>query len=339
MRSILGVVLLLTSAVSAADRRLEIYVIDTEGGKSVLYVAPGGQSMLVDAGYTGFEGRDARRIAAAAKAAGIRQIDSLVATHYHQDHIGGIPEIAALLTVKQFLDHGRNYETVKDVRALLAAYTQVRDAGRYVAVQAGDTIPVAGLRVTVVSASGEAIAAALPGAGSPNSSCSARKLLEPDSGENAHSIGMVVEFGKFRVVDLGDLYWNQELDLVCPANRLGTASVYLTTHHGAERSGTPQLLNAIRPKVAIMNNGPVKGGALDTFQTLREAPGPPEVWQLHRSPDAKDANAPEERIANLGEACEGRWIKVSAREDGSFTVTNGRTAQSREYRQGPATKN
>jgi hypothetical protein len=220
---------------------------------------------------------------------------------------------------------------VKDVRALLAAYTQVRDAGRYLAVQAGDTIPVAELRVTVVSASGEAIAGALPGAGSPNPSCATKKLLEPDSGENAHSIGMVVEFGKFRVVDLGDLYWNQELDLVCPANRLGTASVYLTTHHGAERSGTPQLLNAIRPKVAIMNNGPVKGGAPDTFQTLREAPGSPEVWQLHRSPEAKGANAPEERIANPGDACEGRWIKVSADQDGSFTVTNGRTGGSREY--------
>ena len=64
----------------------------------------------------------------------------------------------------------------------------------------------------------------------------------------------------------------------------------------------------------------------------REAAAPPEVWQLHRSPDAKGANAPEDRIANLDEKCEGRWIKVSARKDGSFSVTNGRTGRSREYR-------
>jgi beta-lactamase superfamily II metal-dependent hydrolase len=320
------------AAAAAAERPLEIYVIDTEGGKSVLYATPGGQSMLVDAGYTGFDGRDAKRIQAAAKDAGIQQIDFLVATHYHQDHIGGIPEIAQLVPVRQFLDHGRNYETIKDVRALLAAYIQARDAGRYTTVSAGDTIPVNGLRVTVVSASGEAIAGTLPGAGRPTASCGGKKLLEQDPGENAHSIGMVVEYGRFRLVDLGDLFWNQELDLVCPVNRLGTASLYLTTHHGAEKSGTPQLLDAVRPKVAILNNGPVKGGAPDTFQALREAPGSPEVWQLHRSPDAKEANAPEERIANFGEECEGRWIKVSAREDGSFTVTNGRTGRSRDYR-------
>jgi beta-lactamase superfamily II metal-dependent hydrolase len=316
---------------TAAERTLEIYVIDTEGGKSVLYVAPGGQSMLVDAGYTGFDGRDAKRILAAAKDADVRQIDYLVATHYHQDHIGGISQIAALLPVRHFVDHGKNYETIKDVRALLQAYETQRDAGQYLRVKAGDTIPVAGLRVNVVTASGEAIAHPLAG-GERTVSCETKRLLEPDPGENAHTIGMVVEFGRFRLVDLADLYWNQEFDLVCPANKLGTAGVYLTTHHGAEHSGTPQVLDAVRPRVAIMNNGPVKGGAPDTFQTLRRAPSAPDVWQLHRSPDAKEANAPEEFIANPGEACEGRWIKVSAHEDGSFTVSNGRNGYLKSYR-------
>lgn len=65
----------------------------------------------------------------------------------------------------------------------------VRDAGRYTAVRAGDPIPAAGLRVTVVTASGEAIAGALPGAGHPTVSCGTKKSLNPDSGENAHSIG------------------------------------------------------------------------------------------------------------------------------------------------------
>jgi beta-lactamase superfamily II metal-dependent hydrolase len=330
----LGIAFLLLSApfAVAAERTLQIYIIDTEGGKSVLYATPDGQSMLVDAGYTGFDGRDARRILAAAKDAGATQIDYLVATHYHQDHIGGIPQIAALLPVRQFFDHGENYETVKDVRAVLAAYTAVRDTGRYTTVKAGDIIPVAGLRVMVVTASGEAIAGALPGAGHPTASCGAKKLLEPDPGENAHTVGMVIQFGRFRLMDLADLYWNQEFDLVCPVNKLGTAAVYLTTHHGAERSGTPQLLEAVRPRVAIMNNGPVKGGAPDTFQTLRSAPSAPRVWQLHRSPEAKEANSPAERIANLDEACEGKWIKISARDDGYFTVTNSRIGYSESYR-------
>jgi competence protein ComEC len=315
----------------AAD--LRIYAIDVEGGKATLYVAPSGQSMLVDAGYKGFGGRDAARIAAAAKDAGISRIDYLVVSHYHQDHIGGVPEVAAKIPITHFVDHGTNFETVKDVRAVYEAYLATRAGGSHIQVKAGDTLAVDGLRVDVIAASGQAIASPLHGGGRANASCGDFRKLTQDPGENARSIGLLISYGSFRVLDLGDLFWNQEYDLACPAAKFPAVSLYLTTHHGGKDSGTPQVLAAARPRAAIMNNGPSKGGAPDTFQTLRAAPGPPDLWQLHKSVEAgKEWNSPADRIANPGEACEGRWIRVTARKDGSFTVTNSRNGFEKAYR-------
>ena len=225
-------VLLVWLAVCAQAQALRVYAIDVEGGKSTLFVSPSGQSMLVDTGYDGFKGRDANRIAAAAKAAGITQIDYLVITHYHHDHVGGVPQLAARIPIRNFVDHGKNFEDVKDNAGVYEAYVAQRAKGRHLEVKAGDAIPIAGMQVTVVTASGKAIEDALPGAGQPNPACSSYAPIKFDSGENAHSIGMVITYGNFRLVDLGDLYWNQEHDLSCPVNKLGTVDVYMTTHHG-----------------------------------------------------------------------------------------------------------
>jgi competence protein ComEC len=311
---------------------LQIYAIDVEGGKSTLYVSPSGESMLVDAGYRGFNNRDADRIAAAAKAAGVKQIDYLVITHYHQDHVGGVPPLAARLPIRNFVDHGRNFETVKDVGDVYDAYVKLRDKGHHTVVKAGDRIPIRGIQVDVVTAAGIGIAAPLPGAGQLNPSCAAYQALKPDTGENAHSIGMVIAYGDFRLADLGDLYWNQEHDLACPVNKLGTVDVYMTTHHGTVTSGSPQMVWALHPKVAIMNNGPRKGGSAAAWQTIHDSPGLQDLWQLHLAlSSGKEHNVADQFIANPSEDCKGQWIQVTAQKDGTFTVVNARNGFAKSY--------
>ncbi len=330
MKSLLAL-LFVASLAAAAD--LQVYAIDVEGGKATLYVAPSGESMLVDTGYDGFHNRDADRIVAAAHDAGIHQIDYLVVTHYHKDHMGGVPQLAAKIKIVNFIDHGENFETVKDTAEALAAYEKTRAKGNHIVVKAGDTIPIHELNVTVVTAAGKAIDKPLPGAGQPNPACASYKPIDNDTGENAHSIGMWMTYGQFRLVDLGDLYWNQEHDLSCPVNMLGKADVYMTTHHGKKTSSSPQMVWALAPKVAVMNNGPDTGGSEQAWKTIHDSPGLLDLWQLHLAIKNDAAhNVPEKFIANLsGEKCEGSWIKVTARQDGTFTVLNSRNHMEKTY--------
>jgi beta-lactamase superfamily II metal-dependent hydrolase len=311
---------------SAQDFR--VYAIDVEGGKSTLYVSPSGESMLVDAGYDGNQGRDAKRIVAAAQAAGLKQIDYLVITHYHHDHVGGVPQLAALMPIRNFVDHGKNFETVKDVGAVYGAYLKARGKGTHIEVKAGDRIPIQGIDVQVVTAAGVAI----PQQGSANPLCAAYKPIAPDSGENAHSIGLEITFGKFRLVDLGDLYWNREHDLACPANLLGKVDVYMTTHHAKKTSGSPQLVQALGFRAAIMNNGPTTGGSEQAWQTIHDAPGTPDIWQLHEALNNDPAhNSAEQVIANPGEHCKGYVIRLTAHTDGTFAILNSRTNWEKRY--------
>ena len=323
--------LLAASLAAAADFR--IYAIDVEGGKSTLYVSPSGESMLVDTGYDGFHNRDADRIVAAAKDAGIRQIDYLVITHYHKDHVGGVAQLAAKMKIVNYLDHGENFETTKDNKELFREYEATRAKGKHFIVRAGDAIPIHGIQVVVVTAAGKAIDKPLMGAGQPNPACDSYKPIAVDTGENAHSIGMWMTFGQFHLVDLGDLYWNQEHDLSCPVNKLGKADVYMTTHHGKKTSSSPQMVWALAPKVAIMNNGPDTGGSQEAWQTIHDSPGLSDIWQLHLATKNDAAhNSAGQFIANTAtKDCEGKWIKITAHEDGSFTVVNSGTGFEKTY--------
>ena len=150
----------------------------------------------------------------------------------------------------------------------------------------GDTLPVAGLDVRFVSAAGDLITKPLPGAGAPNALCRDFKPAAPDPTENARSVGMVLSYGSFRLLDLGDLTWNKEHDLVCPNNLLGAVDVYLTTHHGLDQSGPAVLVHAVQPRVAVMNNGAKKGGMPSAWRIIRDSPGLEDLWQLHYAVDA-----------------------------------------------------
>ncbi|HYW47803.1 MAG TPA: MBL fold metallo-hydrolase [Bryobacteraceae bacterium] len=333
MRPLLtGALFLACAALLPAAKNLEVYSIDVEGGQATLFVSPNGESMLVDTGWAGFNHRDADRILAAAKDAGVKKIDYLVTTHYHADHVGGVPQLAEKMPIHNFVDHGPNTETGKPAEILFNAYTAFRDKGNHIQVKPGDTIPVKGLDVRVLTANGDAIAAPLPGAGQPDPECSSFQQRAVDTSENARSVGTLITYGDFRMLDLGDLTWNKEFDLVCPANKIGTIDVYLVSHHGMNLSGSPQLLHAIQPRVAIMNNGARKGGAPETWQTIRDTPGLLDLWQLHFAvAGGKEHNSPDTYIANLDEKCEGKWIKLTAMKDGSFTVSNGRNRYEKKY--------
>ncbi len=324
-------VFLLLAASAHAAKTLDIYFVDVEGGQSTLMVAPGGQSLLVDTGYAGYSGRDADRIAAAAKAAGVKHIDTLLITHFHSDHVGGVLNLMERLPVATLLDIGGSVDAGgKYPDPYANAISKVEQAkGAHKVIAAGDKIPVKGLEVTVVTAAGKTIERS----GEPNPYCAGvqphKEGEGEETGENPQSAGIVVEFGKFRFGDFGDITWNKELALLCPENRVGKLDLYLTTHHGAESS---QAIWGLAPRVAIMNNGPRKGGDPRGWKVIMGSPGLADLWQLHFAlAGGKEANAPDPLIANVEENCNGLYLKVSASADGSFTVYNPRNKYTKTY--------
>jgi beta-lactamase superfamily II metal-dependent hydrolase len=358
-----------------AAKTLQIYYIDTEGGQATLFVAPSGESLLVDVGNPG--GRDTDRIMLALEDAGVKQIDHLVLTHYHGDHVGGLAEFAKRMPIKRFYDHGPAADGDRaGGQGFMEQYLVIHANAVRTVVKPGDKIPIPGLDITVVSSAGQVIKSNLPGAGRPNPACGGfaekdlSKVFDPD---NAYSVGFVLSYGRFRTIDLGDLTWNHEGQLMCPANRIGTVDLYLTTHHGINQSNAPAIVHGLQPRVAIMNNGTRKGGSLETFQALETSPALEDLWQLHWSHNVMaEHNAPGVFVANIEDNATlasiltapppaprgagapagppgagaarggGRgtplpphtpayWIKVTATQDGTFTVTNARNGFSKTY--------
>jgi len=318
---------------------LQVYFVDVEGGQSTLFVAPDGESLLVDTGSAGATARDATRIAAMCKQAGVTKIDNLVVTHYHSDHVGGLPQLVGMVPVGRFIDHGinRESEAVQGGGATVAGWTAYQKVladghAEHLVVKPGDVLPVKAMRVEVVSGDGEVIARPLAAGGEANAACAASPVKEVENTENDRSLGMVITFGKLRILDLGDLTWAKERPLMCPVNKLGKVDVYIVSHHGLINSGSPALVDAVAPRVAIMDNGTHKGGAPTTFETIEGSSRLKDLWQLHTAEgsDAKH-NVAESHIANLPGPDAGNYLKLTARMDGSFSVTNGRTGESVEY--------
>jgi competence protein ComEC len=346
-----------TRASAPVSRTLDIYVTDTEGGKATLFVAPSGETVLIDTGNPGE--RDLGRIMQVLAAAGVKRIDYLISTHYHRDHIGGLTALAQRIPIAQVMDHGANIEIPEQVAGFRAAYDSIIAAGaKHTILKAGDRVPVKGLDWRIVIAAARPIAAPLPGAGASNAAACARFQPKPDApkpDDNSQSVGSVISYGRFRALDLGDLLWNNERDLVCPRNLIGTVDLYLVTHHGLDRSGAPVLVHAVRPRVAVMSNGTTKGGAVASFQTLHTSPSLEDIWATHWSyAGGIEHNPPAAFIANVdtpsqiaavltaapgsqgpgdgdSEHSPAHYIKISARADGSFTVTNERNGFVKEY--------
>src|SRR6202050_464472 len=274
------------SAVAVGQTRtsLDIYVIDVEGGNATLFVAPSGESLLIDTGNAGpAAARDAGRIEDAIKDAGLQQIDHLIITHWHGDHFGGLAELASHVPIREFIDHGTNVQRGELADTFLQkTYPQLYAKAKHTVAKPGDKISMAGLDVRVVTSAGETIRTPLPGAGKPNPYCASFKAGE-NNAEDPQSVGVHMTFGKFRTIHLGDLTKNKEFELMCPNDRIGAVDVLLGLHHGQASSNSPVLVHNVHPRVAIMNNGTRKGGEPEVMQTVHSSPGLEDLWQLHFS--------------------------------------------------------
>jgi competence protein ComEC len=327
----------------AAAKTLDIYFIDVEGGQSTLLVTPQ-ESLLIDTGWAGngapgakpgdpTQSRDAQRIVAAAHDAGLTQIDYLLITHFHPDHAGGVVELSQLMPIRHFIDHGTlSAEAEKDAgyRDSFLAYLTVRNKAPHIEPRPGDRLPLTGIDAIVVSSAAATITKPLAGAGEVNAACGQSAIPAGDPYENPRSTGILVRYGKFRFLDVGDLTGQPLFDLACPKSLIGPVDVYLVAHHGGPDVADPASFAAFGARIAIMNNGAKKGGALATYDTMHRVPGLEDVWQLHRSEAAGEKNFSADHIANLDESS-AHWIKLSASEDGSFRVMNHRTGDYKMY--------
>jgi len=319
-------------AASPQDRRsLEILWVDVEGGAATLIVTPAGESILVDAGWP--EDRDAERIRhAVVDVAGLKQIDHYITSHWHLDHWGAIGRVAKLLPVKKFYGHVFPETPQDDIVAEMKDAWMAASEGKRVWVKPGDALPLrAGVDVTFLTSNGDVVGE--PAGSAQIRDCAKHPAAELDPGENARSVGFILKCGGFRFLDLGDLTWNVEHRLVCPENKIGAVDVYQVTHHGWDPSNHPALVSAIAPTVAVINNGPKKGGTVKVFRTLKATPSIRDIWQLHRNVETTAAdNPPPELTANDDEACKGDIVRLAVALDcKSYTVSIPAKGTTRTY--------
>ena len=341
------VVCVAADAARAADpptaAGLEIYFIDVDGGAATLIVTPEKESILIDSGWPGLEDRDPKRIVHVLKdVAGCKRLDHVVTTHWHMDHFGGVEGIAKLVEIGRFWDRGLPEDKIagldfpdgpKADDPLGVAYRRVSQ-GKRTALKVGDSLPLKGsLKSVVLSNGGKVIDEGGPINQPRNPACASAPADQPvDTSDNARSLSILFRLGPFDFLDCGDLTWNVEKKLVCPVNRIGQVDLFQVTHHGMDISNHPTLVKSIEPTVAIMDNGPKKGGSPKTVKLLKSVGSIQALYQLHKnSSNEPSANTEPALIANK-DPKGGEFISAHVSPDGSrFAVRIGEKGEPREF--------
>lgn len=317
--------------------QLDIYFIDVEGGAATLFVTPGGESLLIDSGYPDNNGRDLKRILKVIKeVAGRTHLDHAVVSHWHLDHFGNHAALRSQIDIRNFWDRGIPDQLMEDPKfpERIGNY-RAASQNKSKKLVPGDLIPLKSkatpLELKVVTASGDVI----PNAGKPNPFSGEHKPQPEDTSDNAKSLSLLLTFGKFTFLCCGDLTWNVEAKLMTPNNPLGSIEMFMVTHHGLPVSNNPVLVKAIEPHVAVMCNGPTKGGHADTQRTLRQVKSLEALYQLHRNVELKpEDQTPFEFIANLEPTaeCKGEFIKASIAPGGeTYSVQIGSDGDPRQF--------
>jgi beta-lactamase superfamily II metal-dependent hydrolase len=345
-------------AAPKASQDLRIVSVDVEGGAAVLFVTPEGKSLLIDTGWpSGMGGgrrsvagappqarpSSAERIAAAAASLGVTKIDYLLMTHYHVDHLGGIDALLAKLPVGVLIDHGPNREETPanaDAREVAIApatiyprWEAALKSHEHITAEVGKTLNIGAMKLEFVTSDGHTLSAPLPGAGQPNPLCSGVAPMDRDGGEeNVRSVGTLITFGGSRILYLGDLTWNKEVELLCPVNKVGKVDVYFVTGHGMDLSSSPPT-GGLAPQVVVMQNGPTKGGDKVVIETVNKSPELKGFWRTHYTVRYPELNGDANYIANLESLPdEGNFISLDLSPAGEIVVTNSRNNFSKTYK-------